>query len=208
MKVQDAYNSWAATYDAVANKTRDLEAKALHQLLGPLVFSTVLEIGCGTGKNTEWLAARATQVVAVDFSVAMLEAARAKVIQPNVTFIQADITTRWDFVTAPANLVTCSLILEHVPTLDFVFQQASLALQPAGYFYVGELHPFKQYQGSQARFEAAAEVIKVDAFTHHMSDYMVAAKRNGLICVELHELFDDADKNSTPRIVAFLFQKL
>lgn len=207
MKVQAAYNKWASTYDAVNNKTRDLEGTALHQLLAPLSFATVLEIGCGTGKNTSWLATRAIEVTAVDFSAAMLEAARAKVSNHNVAFQQADITAEWSFVTSPVNLITCSLILEHISDLDFVFQQASRALRPGGFFYVGELHPFKQYQGSQARFETATEIIKIDAFIHHASDYMAAAKSSGLECVEFRELFDDEDRTTTPRILALLFQK-
>ncbi len=198
MRVQAAYNKWASTYDAVPNKTRDLEARALQQVLAPLSFASVLEIGCGTGKNTDWLATRATKVTAVDFSAAMLEAAKAKVVNHNIAFQQADITTEWDFVTSPADLITCSLILEHVPNLDLVFQQASRALRSGGFFYVGELHPFKQYLGSQARFETETGRVKIEAFIHHASEYMAAARSNGLACVEFRELFDDEGQATTP----------
>ena len=55
MNNQQAYNVWAENYDTVENKTRDLEAKALHESILPTKLLDILEIGCGTGKNTEYL---------------------------------------------------------------------------------------------------------------------------------------------------------
>ena len=40
-----------------------------------------------------------------------------------------------------------------IEKIDFVFGQARKVLRANGLFYIGELHPFKQYQGSKARFE-------------------------------------------------------
>lgn len=55
MSVEGAYNQWSEQYDSNENKTRDLEAIALREMLGKIQFENCLEIGCGTGKNTEWL---------------------------------------------------------------------------------------------------------------------------------------------------------
>ncbi|MBF9236700.1 class I SAM-dependent methyltransferase [Hymenobacter sp. BT683] len=207
MNIQNAYNAWSETYDAVQNKTRDLEAVAIRQLLGPIPFSNVLEIGCGTGKNTEWLAAKAAQVTAVDFSAEMLAKAKAKITADNVRFQQADITEAWDFVAAPVDLITCSLILEHIQDLDFVFQQAKQVLKPGGFFYIGELHPFKQYVGSKARFDNGSGVFELKCYTHHVSDFTESARNNGFICEQIQELFDDNNRESVPRILAFLLSK-
>ena len=207
MNIQAAYNTWAETYDAVLNKTRDAEAAVIRQLLAEVNFAEVIEIGCGTGKNTEWLAAKAAHITAVDFSAEMLGKARAKIASDKVRFQQADITLEWHFVSRPTDLVTCSLILEHIQDLGFVFEQAGRALKPDGLFYLGELHPFKQYQGSKARFEHGNGVFELDCFIHHVSDYMVAARQNGFRCVELRECFDDDARTSIPRILALLFRK-
>jgi len=67
MDNQQAYNNWAQQYDTNKNLTRDLEAKALRATLSKIHFANVLEPGCGTGKNSEWLITRAKKVVAVDF---------------------------------------------------------------------------------------------------------------------------------------------
>jgi len=56
MQTQRGYTIWAQTYDAVENKTRDLEQLAQQQLLKKHSWKTCLELGCGTGKNTNWLA--------------------------------------------------------------------------------------------------------------------------------------------------------
>ena len=72
MDVQQGYNQWAEQYDTNQNKTRDLEAIALRNILEKINFNSCLEIGCGTGKNTEWLIAKAETVTAVDLSEEML----------------------------------------------------------------------------------------------------------------------------------------
>lgn len=207
MSIQTAYNAWAETYDTVLNKTRDLEAAALRQLLAEVPFAEVIELGCGTGKNTEWLATKAAHVTAVDFSAEMLGKAQAKLAGRSVRFQQADVTQEWTFARGPADLITCSLILEHVQNLDLVFEKASRALAPGGRLYVGELHPFKQYLGSKARFDNGRGVVELECYTHHLSDYLTAAGRYGLRCADFREWFDEADRRGVPRIAAFVFEK-
>lgn len=68
LNVRDAYNMWAEQYDTNENKTRDLEAFSLRKTLSAIEFNHCLEIGCGTGKNTEWLALGDRTILAVDFS--------------------------------------------------------------------------------------------------------------------------------------------
>ena len=207
MNIQAAYNAWAETYDTVRNKTRDLEAVAIRQLLAEVPFAEVIELGCGTGKNTEWLAARAAHVTAVDFSAEMLDKAQAKITSANVRFQQADITQEWGFVPHLADLLTCSLMLEHIPDLGAVFWQAGQALRPGGVFYIGELHPFKQYQGTKARFDDGNGIFELECFTHHVSDFVAAGQANGFRCKVLREFFDGNDRAAAPRILALLFQK-
>src|SRR5690606_17575233 len=105
MTVEEAYNDWAAQYDTNKNRTRDLEAVALRTTLAAISFDTCLEIGCGTGKNTEWLVRKALHVTAVDLSAEMLERARKKVSSNKVTFLQADIIQLWHFTTQVYDLV-------------------------------------------------------------------------------------------------------
>jgi trans-aconitate methyltransferase len=208
MNIQQAYNTWAGSYDTVRNRTRDLEARAIRSLVPAGPYAEAVELGCGTGKNTGWLATQARHLIAVDFSAEMMQQARQKLPLPHLTFQQADITQPWYFVSQPADLLTCSLILEHIQDLGHVFAQARQALRVGGLFYIGELHPFKQYQGSKARFETAASgVFELECYVHHLSDFTETARQHGMRCARLQEWFDEDDKSTTPRLITFLFQK-
>ncbi|MEP7001827.1 MAG: class I SAM-dependent methyltransferase, partial [bacterium] len=93
--VAGAYDRWAAQYDDNHNLTRDLDAVVVRR--APLHVSgrDVLELGCGTGKNTIWLASKARALVAMDFSSGMLDAARRRAQAANTRFVQHDVRETW-----------------------------------------------------------------------------------------------------------------
>lgn len=207
MNNQQAYNAWSATYDTMRNKTRDLEAKALRESLSFIESLEVLEIGCGTGKNTEWLVTVAEHLVGVDFSAEMLAKAKEKITAENVEFKQLDLREKWDFAENSFDLIVCSLALEHLENIDFVFGEASRVLRENGRFYIGELHPFKQYQGSKAKFDNSSGVFELECFIHNISEFFESGKNNNFECVELKEWFDDADKTVVPRLLTMIYKK-
>jgi ubiquinone/menaquinone biosynthesis C-methylase UbiE len=207
MNVKEAYNNWAAQYDTNLNKTRDLEARSLRSMLADMAFDSCLEIGCGTGKNTVWLIEKAKQVTAVDLSEEMLAKAREKISSPKVNFIQADITKPWHFINSSFDLVTFSLVLEHIENLDAVFEKTAAALHSGGHLYIGELHPFKQYTGSKARFETEQGVQVVTCYNHHVSEFVQSARQHGLMIVDIKEFFDE-DQPEIPRILSLILKKI
>ncbi len=206
MNVQQAYNVWADNYDTVTNKTRDLEGKALRASVLFSEPSDVLEIGCGTGKNTEWLLTKAKHLVAADFSAEMLAKAKEKISASNVEFKQFDLRGEWGFSENQFDLITCSLALEHIEDINFVFEQANRVLRAGGFFYIGELHPFKQYQGSKARFDTEDGVFELECFVHHVSEFFAAAKSNDFELVELKDWFDDNDTRTIPRLLTMIYK--
>ena len=207
MDIQGAYNEWSRTYDSDENLTRDLDQKVTQSLLGKLLFDSILEIGCGTGKNTSFLTQIGRTVRAVDFSEGMIEKAREKVQAENVHFSIMDITQKWIFDDQAFDLIVCNLVLEHIRDLSFVFAQAARTLRSNGQFFINELHPFRQYDGRKARFYRNEEKIEVDAFIHHISDFLHAGKDNGFSHVELDEHWHEADQNKPPRIISFTFER-
>ena len=207
MNVQQAYNAWSETYDTVENKTRDLEARALRESIAGENLE-ILEIGCGTGKNTEFLQTRAKYLIGADFSAEMLERAKAKITAANVEFRRLDLREDWNFPAESFDLVTCSLALEHIENIDFVFAEARRVLRTGGRFYFGELHPFKQYHGSKARFETGSGVFELECFVHHVSEFFAAAKANNFAVAELKEWFDDDDQSQIPRLLTMILEKV
>lgn len=207
MSVQAAYDNWSTTYDADQNLTRDLDQTVTKETLMRLRCKSIVEIGCGTGKNTLLLSQIAQTVYAVDFSAAMIEKAKEKVNSVNVTFITADITNRWICSNESIDLITCNLVLEHIKDLSKIFSEASRVLVPGGYFFICELHPFRQYRGTQANFQRNQEVIEIPAFIHHLSDFFHAAKNFGFRLEDFNEWWHEQDQNKPPRLASFLFKK-
>ena len=207
MDIRNSYNQWAEQYDSNANKTRDLEAKVLRETLCDFSFESCLEIGCGTGKNTVWLAEKAKQVLAVDLSEEMLAKAKKKIQFAHVELRQADINSEFDFGDNKFDLTVFSLVLEHIESLGPVLKKAAAALQPGGHLYISKLHPFKQYSGSKARFETDAGTHTVQCFNHHVSDFLNLSNANGLQLLRFNEYFDDDDRTQIPRLLTMLFRK-
>ena len=98
-----------------------------------------LDLGCGEGRNTVWLAEQGWHVTAVDFSEAGLEKARelARVRKVEVNWVLADVTA---FRPSPAS---CDLVLIcylQLPALErrAVLAHAHDALVPGGtLLYIG-----------------------------------------------------------------------
>ncbi|MDQ2920697.1 MAG: class I SAM-dependent methyltransferase [Acidobacteriota bacterium] len=211
-EIAAAYNEWAETYDTNPNRTRDLAAQVLRQASLNLADRNVIEVGCGTGRNTEWLArpdAGAAGIVALDFSEEMLTRAKNRVGDPRVRFVQHDVRTRWPIADASADLVIAMLILEHVEMLEPFFAETARALRPGGELFICELHPMRQLLGGQAQFTNAktGEHHRVPAFLHDVSDYVNGGLAVRFELVRLGEWRDlESPPSSFPRLLSLLFR--
>ena len=207
MDIEKAYNIWSSNYDTNKNKTRDLDKKVTEETLSKYTFKSVLELGCGTGKNTKWLLSVGAEVIGLDFSQEMLTIAKESITDKRAQFKKADLNDDWEVADQYADLVTSSLTLEHIEDLNAIFRQANKKLKENGIFFISELHPFKQYTGSKARFETDAGMVELKVFTHHISDYIKSAESNGFELLELNEWFDETTQNEIPRLISFVFRK-
>lgn len=78
MDVKCGYDNWAVSYDDCLNPTRDLDKTVTMNALENFHFHSILEIGCGTGKNTNFLTKIGDVVNCIDFSDAMMQIAKNK----------------------------------------------------------------------------------------------------------------------------------
>lgn len=208
MTIDLAYTRWADRYDTGRNLTRDLDRSVTADVLGARRFGMSIEAGCGTGKNTPLLASISGSVLAMDFSAGMLARAKERVRESNVMFEHADVLQAWPCGAGVADLVSCNLVLKHVESLDRVFGEAARALRPGGLFFICELHPFRQYLGTQANFvDGEGSAVAITAFTHHLSDFMQSAAGAGFTLERLDEWWHAEDSGKPPRLLSLLLKK-
>ena len=205
-QIIDKYNAWAHQYDYDINPTRDLDKSVTIESLSNIDFFKVLELGCGSGKNTEWLITKADKLVGLDFSKNMLDQARKKVKTDKVTFINTDLNENWPVNDNSFDLATINLTLEHIETLDHIFNSLFMKLTQGGKCFVCELHPKKQLSGSKARFEKNGDEIALDVFYHSELEYIESAEKAGFNLIVKKEWYDN--KKTVPRLISFLFEKL
>ena len=204
-EIAAAYDDWAETYDTDLNRTRDLAAEVLKQARLELTGHKVIEVGCGTGRNTLWLAEQSAEMVALDFSKQMLAMARQRVPNHQVRFVQHDVRTAWPLDNASADVIVAMLILEHVKHLEVFFAEAARVLHQGGSLFICELHPMRQHAGGQAQFsnQRTGERERVTAFLHDVSEYVNTALGARFELERLGEWRDpDAEANSTPRLLS------
>lgn len=207
MSIAKSYNSWAEQYDTNENKTRDLDKKATIETLSKYAFDNVIELGCGTGKNTEWLITKAKSIMGLDFSEEMLNKAKRKINSNKIKFLQTNLKEPWPVENNFADLITCSLTLEHIKNLNPIFNQAHLKLKTGGKFFISELHPARQYAGSKAKYESETGINELEVYVHHLSEYLGSAEKNSLKLIEINEWFDNLPENEVPRLISFVFEK-
>lgn len=207
MNIKEAYKEWSNQYDTNENKTRDLEAVALRAVLSKIEINKVLEFGCGTGKNTVWFEQNAKEILSADFSEAMIAKAAEKIKSSKVQFAVTDINEPWDFSKEKFDLVSFSLVLEHIQNIEAVFNKINQVTESGAFVYIGELHPFKQYAGSKARYTTPEGEQIVTCYTHNVSDFITAANKYNFSLMDLEEWFDDNDRSQIPRILTLLFKK-
>lgn len=126
----------ARTYDTLPLPHRHWGADLLAEL--PLVGTeTVLDLGCGTGRDTERLLARlpAGRVVAIDGSARMLAELHARLPHAGarLTVREADLREPLPLV-EPADAAFSVATLHWLPDHDTLFQNVAAALRPGGRF--------------------------------------------------------------------------
>jgi SAM-dependent methyltransferase len=166
------------------NLTRDLDAELLRVGLSGFNLGDVLEIGCGTGKNTKWLV-RYARVIGIDISTKMLAQCRAAA--PAAELHIADLTFPWPVDDGTVDTIVVDLVLEHIEDLDHIACESARVLRGGGRVRISELHPWLQHDGKAARFEDAGVLVETPTFVHTTEEYVTTFLRAGFLLDALCE---------------------
>ena len=160
--MREGYDRWSKVYDHDANPLPALEEPIVQRLVANANKLSVLDLGCGTGRHTLWLAAAGAVVTAIDFSQGMLEQAQSKPGADQIRFIAHDLHETLPFKDGSFDLVVSGLLLEHIRELIPFFSEARRVLKPSGRAVISAMHPAMFLRGSQARFTdpASGEIVQ------------------------------------------------
>jgi len=193
--VRSGYDQWAAVYDHDANPLVALEEPVVRAAVGDVRGLSVLDLGCGTGRHSIWLAAAGATVTALDFSEGMLAEARQKPGAAAIRFIAHDLHQPLQFAADSFDLVVSGLVLEHLRELGNFFGEVSRVLKPGGRAVVSAMHPAMFLRGAQARFTdpISGAIVQPGSIAHSVGAMVMAAVRAGLQVSDIVESAADAE---------------
>jgi 2-polyprenyl-3-methyl-5-hydroxy-6-metoxy-1,4-benzoquinol methylase len=129
------------------------------ELLGPIDGRRVLELGCGPGDTSAYLAGRGAYVVAVDAAPAQVERARIRWPHAGVDFIAADAATYLHQAGLTFDMVISVFgALDWTPP-DRLLPLIAARLHPAGVLALSTIHPaWANRVGSELRCHSGRSV--------------------------------------------------
>lgn len=139
---------WSKTTDEGAFNGY-LERPALRSLIpSPLVGRTILDAGCGSGAQAEWLIDHGADVIGVDLSPAMVEQASARCIGRGRFFV-ADLAEPLALEASSVDGITCSLALHYLEDWTVPLSSFAEVLRTGGWVVLSLDHPLARRLPSQ-----------------------------------------------------------
>ncbi|HET9078659.1 MAG TPA: class I SAM-dependent methyltransferase [Acidimicrobiales bacterium] len=144
-RTREAYDRLAAVWSRTTDDgpwNGHLERPALRSLIPPdLTGMTVLDAGCGSGAQAEWLLDRGADVIGMDLSAAMIEQAERRCAGRGRFFV-ADLAMPLPLEPGSVDGVTCSLALHYLRDWSVALGSFARVLRPRGWAVLSLDHPF------------------------------------------------------------------
>ncbi|MEF3097935.1 class I SAM-dependent methyltransferase [Raoultella terrigena] len=154
---------WASHYDAMSPLSSGIPGKILLRFTEALAPGKALELGCGRGDDSVWLAKKGWQVTAVDLSSRALEYAAGNAeraaVSDRITFTQYDLTE--GFPEGEFDLIAASF-LESPLAFDrhSIFRAAFAHVAPGGMLLItSHARPPSWSKHADRPFQSAKEAI-------------------------------------------------
>jgi SAM-dependent methyltransferase len=143
-RTRDAYERLAPVWSQTTDDgpfNGGLERPALRDLVPPLAGRVVLDAGCGSGAQCEWLLESGAAVVGLDVSPGMIAEARRR-CGDRGRFLVGDLAAPLPLQPESLDGVTCSLALHYVRDWSVPLASFAAALRPGGWVVLSLDHPF------------------------------------------------------------------
>jgi SAM-dependent methyltransferase len=136
-------DTWTKHSRAGHDVYRDvLNTPAFLSLLPSIDGLDGLDVGCGEGSNTQWLARRGARMCAVDIAPTFIAHARAReVADPLGIDFQVGDAMALSFADSTFDFATSFMALMDMPDQHLAFLEVSRVLRPGGFFQFSILHP-------------------------------------------------------------------
>ena len=167
-------------YDESHSKFRDIEKECLAIMDDVQLASDdiLIDFGCGTGVMARLAAERCQKVVAVDVSKAMLDYARSKTSEPNVTFAHAGYLT-YEHEGEVPTVINSSLSFHHLPDFwkGIALKRIYDLLAPGGRFFMVDViltpdQPIEKISTFiEKQTQLGGDFLKEDAEEHFRDEY-------------------------------------
>lgn len=186
LPVATAYDLWSATYDGYDNPMVFGATRIMEDLAPQACGKTVVEFGCGTGRNLVCLKqAGAVALTGCDLSPGMLEQARNR--DATFSLLQQDMASPLPLSGGSVDLAIFVLSLEHVSDLTGPLREAHRLLRSSGECVIIEIHPFLSLNAVSAHFRDGEREIRMPTVPHRFSDYINACSGVGFRLAQCRE---------------------
>lgn len=130
------YDSWCKT--PIGSYVDTLEKQLIDEVAEPKTGEIAIDLGCGTGIFSIWLAEKGLSVTGVDIASEMLKVAEYKSIQNRsaIHFKKADLH-KLPFKDQSFDLAVCNIALEFVSSPELVVAEGLRVLKKGGRLVVG-----------------------------------------------------------------------
>jgi cytosine/adenosine deaminase-related metal-dependent hydrolase/ubiquinone/menaquinone biosynthesis C-methylase UbiE len=136
----DVFDAWAQVYDEQPNPLLTLEQRFLSRMLPDVGGLDVLDVGCGTGRWLQLLAAhRPASLVGVDASPQMLQRASAKLRTAATLHLGSCVAL--PIQNSTADLVLASFVLSYLENLEAFAHELHRVTRPSATVFLTDMHP-------------------------------------------------------------------
>ncbi|MEZ4660681.1 MAG: class I SAM-dependent methyltransferase [Caldilineaceae bacterium] len=158
-------------------------------------MTSAVDVGTGTGRHALRLAKQGIDVVGVDENPDMLAVAQAKADAANVMnmrFIQAELGKEaLPLPSSTFDLLTCTLMLCHLPNLKEAIADCVRVVRPGGYLLLSDFHPDAIAFGWRSAFPTPTTHYYFPTTAHTRQGYLDALTECGCALIDVQDFATD-----------------